>query len=375
MKLYLHYNFILFISFFFFTILYLMNKGIIKLNSVNKYIKNNFYFLNLKKLNDKYEFNIYYLEEYLIYIYLKNTNKKSWDEDIILRIYSIDEDTYQDVSIGGSNNNEKEMEIYIDIKLDYIRENINYNIPKKIIQINKNNLTHEETYNFYYFLNKNNFYSYEHFTIEKIKESLIYQYQDYIQIIEKINDIQVRLNIYILLYLNLNGGIYISEYVENLKSIDDLNIDTNTCLIKDNFLFLLFTKNNFIDPKVIIDDIENRRTIDFSVYLKEFEEIKNHSFVIKYYKNKEEFLFYTNHYIIEEYTFKIFSKKNYQYNIESLKNDYYSLTLINEDNKDNKEIENDLVIHIFYEKEKIIFNEYMIKYKLNNNYIFKIHNK
>lgn len=349
-----------------------MNKGIIKLNSVNKYIKNNFYFLNLKKLNDKYEFNIYYLEEYLIYIYLKNTNKKSWDEDIILRIYSVDKKTYQDVSIGGSNSDEKEIEIYINIKLDYFKENINYNIPKKIIQMNKNNMTHEESYNFLYFLNKNNFYSYEHFTIEKLKRSLIYQYNDYIHIIEKIKDIQVRLNIYMLLYLNLNGGIFVSEYIDNINSIDDLNIDTNTCLIKYNYIFLLFTKNNFINPKIIINDINNNKIINFSNYLKEFKEINNNLFIINYNKNQENQLFYTNYYILDNYTFKIYSKKNNQYYIESLKNNYYSLTLID---KNNRKIENDLIINIFYNNEKIVFNNSMIKYKLDNNYIFKVYNK
>ena len=66
-----------------------MDQNIIKLNSLNKYVKNNFYFLNIKYLKNIFKFEIYYLDSNLIYISLKNLNKTSWDDDIILRIYSL----------------------------------------------------------------------------------------------------------------------------------------------------------------------------------------------------------------------------------------------------------------------------------------------
>ena len=337
---YLYYNFCLFYSFF--IINYIMDQNIIKLNSLNKYVKNNFYFLNIKYFKNIFKFEIYYLDYNLIYISLKNLNKTSWDDDIILRIYSLNNKNFEDISIGGSIYDFKEIEIYTDIKLDYYKETNNHIIPKKIIQFKKNNFNPEKIYDFYYFLYKNNFYSYQNLSFNMLKINFINKYKEYMNDIESIYDNESKSLIYILFYLNLNGGIYISEYINNINSIDELRIDENSYLIKDNYVYLLFAKNNFINPKNLIDTIKKKEKIDFTKLLTNFKTINNKSFQIKDIKKKSEFIYYTNIYITDKYIFKIYSEKNNVYKINHLNNDYYILTFIDStninknDNLDNK---------------------------------------
>ena len=61
------------------------------------------------------------------------------------------------------------------------------------------------------------------------------------------------------------------------------------------------------------------------------------------------------------------SKKDQQYNIEKLSSGYFNLN-------SDKNIEHDLEFDLFLKKEnkKIKWNNSMIKFKSDNNYIFKI---
>ena len=84
------------------------------------------------------------------------------------------------------------------------------------------------------------------------------------------------------------------------------------------------------------------------------------------YINKNE-KYYTHYFEFEIYNIYLFSKKNQQYNIEKLSSGYFNLN-------SDKNIEHDLEFDLFLKKEnkKIKWNNSMIKFKSDNNYIFKI---
>lgn len=336
------------------------------------YIKNDFYFIELDKHQHLFKFNIYYVEKNILYIQIINLNKIAWNEDLILRLYDINnKEKYEDLSIGGCKNEIKEIELYTSIDLEEFKPKYKKNIPNTIIQIKKSEKFEiKKIYNFYYFLYKNNHYNYQNLNIETLKNQLEEKYPEIIKLLKTILNENNRNFIIILLYLNLNGGIFISEYIENLKSLDNLNIDENNYLIKDNYIFLLFTKINFLNINQLKEDIQNKNKLDFIKYLIDFKklELNNYDFILNkpYILNNNE-KYYTHYFEFEELDIFLFSKKNQHYKIEQLENNYYNL------NTEIK-IENDLEIKLIHKNDNknIKWSNSIIKFKNENNYIFKV---
>lgn len=339
-------------------------------NMINIYIKNDFHFIQLEKHKNIFKFNINYVEKNLLYIQIINLNKIAWNEDLILRLYDINnKEKYEDLSIGGCKNDIKEIELFTQIDLEKFECKNKKNIPNTIIQIKEaESFEIKKIYEFYYFLYKNNQYNYQNININDLINQIETKYPEIIKYTKIILNENNRLFIIILLYLNLNGGIFISEYIKNLKSLDDLNIDENALLIKDNYIFLLFTKINFLNIKLLEEDIKNKKKLDFKKYLMNFKELNLELFDIneQIYINKNE-KYYTHYFEFEIYNIYLFSKKNQQYNIEKLSSGYFNLN-------SDKNIEHDLEFDLFLKKEnkKIKWNNSMIKFKSDNNYIFKI---
>ena len=341
-------------------------------NTMHKYIKNDFHFLHLEKYKHLFKFNIYYVEDTLIYIQIINLNKISWDEDLILRLYDIEnKDIFEDLSIGGCHEDMKEIELYTTVQLDYIKHKNKKYIPNSIIQL-KTQDTFEinKIYEFYYFIYKNNHYHYKNVNLNDLVEGIKKKYTFILDHLNYLLNENIKIFIIILLYLNLNGGIFISEYIHGLSSIDDLNIDENACLLKDNYVYLIFSKINFLDIDKLVDDLEQKKKIDFRLYLKEFKNIECDQFnIIKNNLNLHE-RYYTGIFKLNTHDFYIYSKRNHEYEIEELENNYFSLT------SDKSDIEPDLELEIHTKNtdipKKIKFNSKMIKFKTQNNYIFKI---
>jgi mannosyltransferase OCH1-like enzyme len=237
---------------------------------INSFIdKRNFNFINnnyeLLNINDDYNLNIYYLNDYKCKIILRKFNNYNigWEKEIQIKLFEINnqnnennennENNHEIISIGSCKKNYKLINLKTKVKL-IIKKNKILKIPKIIYQTYKNN----------------NYHNYSHFNSV---QSLIdfnpdYQYYFY-------NDIECRefiqkhyneniLNTYDLLYpvaykadlfryliIYKYGGIYIDNKYLVRKSFDSI-INEN-----DQNLYCLDTKSDLLFNSLLISCPEN----------------------------------------------------------------------------------------------------------------------
>ena len=152
-------------------------------NMINIYIKNDFHFIQLEKHKNIFKFNIHYVEKNLLYIQIINLNKIAWNEDLILRLYDINnKEKYEDLSIGGCKNDIKEIELFTQIDLEKFECKNKKNIPNTIIQIKEaESFEIKKIYEFYYFLYKNNQYNYQNININDLINQIETKYPEIIK--------------------------------------------------------------------------------------------------------------------------------------------------------------------------------------------------
>lgn len=333
----------------------------IESNFINKMIKNNFDILDIDENHNIY---LYYLEKNLLYVKIVSKNE-GWNNDIKLRIHSIDNKKYEDISVGGSYSSTKEMEFYLDIDLEYNKPLIRKNIPNNVLT-NKNmqNINKKEYYDYIKFQYLNNNYTFSDLSV--VHEFINNDYQFIKNELEYIINDDIKLVLYVLLYLNKNGGIFMNSNVSNIN-IDEYNIDDNLYYMTDGGLIsLIFTKINFLNEQLLMNDISKKKKLDFQKYLNNFT-IKSDKSIINGKLNTKSCNYYTEIIALSKYTFYILSKNNIKYNIEELQGDYYCLTTDNE-------VERDVLIEISNNEnnKKFMFDEQFIKNKFKNNCIFKL---
>jgi len=330
-----------------------------------KLLKNKFEFLNINQHKYFFDFEIKYLEKDLLYFKVFTRENCCWDEDILFKIYSIDEKEYEIISIGASLISTKEIEIYVDIELFYIEEITRKNIPNNVIINKKYDFTDKlEYYEHKNFLYQNKFYLIEN-KLDNIYYFIEQNYPNLIEMIEYIVNEDMKNIIQILLYLNKNGGIFIDNNFKYQK-LDELNEDKNICYINNNFISILFCKINFLHEELFLDDIKKKSKLYFESYFIDCEIKKDKDIIL--YKKEINYTYYTDIFIFDEYNFYLSSKYNIKYILEELPNKYFCLTAIDND------IETDLYIKIENKKENkfFMFEDNFIKNKFQNNYIFKI---
>lgn len=333
----------------------------IESNFINKMIKNNFDILDIDENHNIY---LYYLEKNLLYVKIVSKNE-GWNNDIKLRIHSIDNKKYEDISIGGSYSPTKEMEFYIDIDLEYNKPLIRKNIPNNVLT-NKNiqNINKKEYYDYIKFQYLNNNYTISDLSV--VHEFINNDYQFIKNELEYIINDDIKLVLYVLLYLNKNGGIFMNSNVSNIN-IDEYNIDDNLYyMTNDGLISLIFAKINFLNEQLLMNDISKKKKLDFQKYLNNFT-IKSDKSIINGKLNTKSCNYYTEIITLSKYTFYILSKNNIKYYIEELQGDYYCLTTDNE-------VERDVLIEISNNEnnKKFMFDEQFIKNKFKNNLIFKL---
>ena len=161
----------------------------LEMNIMKEFLKNKFEFINIEEHSSLYNFEISYLDKNLLYVKIyskdnkdnkdnkeikdckesskesskemKNSKNNGWKEDIKIKLYNLEENDFEELSIGSSNINIKEIEFYTDIDLYEKEELIRKNIPNQVFisksfEINNKN----DFYDLRYFLYKNNFYSF-----------------------------------------------------------------------------------------------------------------------------------------------------------------------------------------------------------------------
>lgn len=332
---------------------------------INKYIKNKFLILDINKHINLYDIKLYYLEKNLIYIKIKNKSDINWNEDIRIRLFNINEDVYEDISIGSSERKEKDIEIYTDIDIEENKNIVRRNISNNIIYNNKIDDTNIiKYYNNENFIYRNKNY-YINRNLEYIEEYILNNYLILKELNKYIINDEIKLMIEILIYLNNNGGIYVNKGIKNI-SLDDYNKDINICYKSKNIISIIFTKINFLDENKLFKDLQEKKIIEFSNYFKDVE-IKEDNSLLEESNINYDYNYYSDIYIFEEYEFYILSRKNLKYKLEELQGNYYCLT-------SDDEIENDLRVEIINKNnnKKILLNDKLIKNKFKNNYIFKL---
>lgn len=352
----------------------------LEMNIMKKFLKNKFEFINIEQHSSLYNFEISYLDKNLLYVKIyskdnkdnkdckednKEINKNNgWKEDIKIKLYNIEENDFEELSIGSSNINIKEIEFYTDIDLYEKEELIRNNIPNQVF-ISKSFEVHNKNdfYDLRYFLYKNNFYSFIN-DFELINHFFNEQYNHLNEIMNFIINPNIILIIKLLFYLNKNGGIFINENLKNIN-IDTINKDSKICYINNNFISIIFCTIHFLNEELLIEDLKNKNKLDFRKYLNDFEIFIDEPIVT------EKKLCLTNDYynnIIEydDYIFYILSQSE-KYTIEKLPNNYYCLN-------NEASIDNNVEVTIFNKTIQSSFqlDDKYIKNKFNNNIIFKL---
>lgn len=329
------------------------------------FLKNKFEFVNILECSNLYNFEISYLDKNLLYVKIFNNDIKSWNEDIKLNIYSIDEKIIEELSIGSCDHNSKEIEFYTDIELFRKTDTNKINIPKNILTNKLFEYTNKKDYyNLKYFLYLNNFYSFNN-NFEIIDDFINENYNYINNLLEYVINDNLKTIIKILFYLNKNGGIFINKNFGNID-IESINKDSNLCYINNNIITIIFSKINFLNINLLINDLENKNKLCFDKYLNNFEILFDKN-IINDIKLNLDNDYFNNIINYENYIFYILSKNNSKYTIEKLPNDYYCLN--NED-----KIDDDLIVEILNKTNNTKFklDDKYVKNKFESNIIFKL---
>ena len=336
----------------------------LEFNIVNKFLENKFEFLNIEQHSHLYNFEISYLEKNLLYVKINNKENKGWNEDIKIKLYTIENNDFEELSIGSSNYETKEIEFYTDIDLIEKIEKFRNYIPNTIY-INKSfNINNkEEFYDLKYFLYVNNFYSFVN-NFDIINQFFEENYNHILNLMEYIINPNLKLIIKVLFFLNKNGGIFINENLKNIN-IDTINKDTNICYINEEIISIIFCKINFLNEELLVEDLKVKNKLLFNKYLNDFEIIFDKE-IINTKNLRLENDYYNNIISYDDYIFYIISKDS-KYTIEKLSNNYFCLT-------NEIEVKNDVEVNIYNKTIKSSFklDDKYIKNKFNNNIIFKL---
>ena len=346
-------------------------------NIPNNILKKSYYsILNKFEIIDGsniFNIQIYYLEDYLCKIVIRNKEKDSgWNDDVKINIFSNNGLEKEMISIGSCNINSKIIDCYISIKLEKIINNFSNSL--KIIQVNKNDkLDNYEKYTiFNQILDLNPNIDYIFFNNINQRKFIIDNCIKYLDLFDSLLNDDIKYMIFICNYLYLYGGFYISFNINLEQSISELCMKKNNfyLLNKSSILELLFCKKNDIN---IINYLEklvfNKETIwnglegacdelKYNYFFNNYEKITNCTLVNNYDVADSNNLHFSNIFNINDYKFIISRNINMEY----LNMNYYLLN-IGDDILDSL---NEIEI-ICYDK----FNN-MTTIKLNDSNIIKI---
>ena len=305
-------------------------------NTNNKILINKFEIINDNN-NDKFTIQLLYLDKDLIYIKSKRIDaNQGWECDLKIKLYSIDKTIFEILSIGKSLYNEKIIEIYLNNKFEisfYKNINQSIDIPQRIIQVRDEKFNSINDYiQFHQFIYENNYFSYLNINLYKRRQFILDNYIDYIDLYDKIKDTNFKKNIFILLYLNLYGGYYISENLIDILLLDINNIN-NSVYIKDDNFYLISTTKNFLNEIDLFEDIKNEKSSKFEKYFQNFN-------ILNLDKNLDKKIVIQKDFFNQIFIFKNFKmllkfEGNKEYDIESLDMNYYILKEKNNNIDDN----------------------------------------
>jgi mannosyltransferase OCH1-like enzyme len=215
---------------------------------------------------DEFHIAIYYIMNNKCKIIIRRLDCNSWGQDLKIKIFDTnDNNVFEKISIGSSDENLKVLEIYTNIKL-YPSENNNQLIPKIIIQTSNYNMNR----NIYHynsimsFIELNPEYEYKFFNDNDCRKFLL-ECTDIENIIEAFDILTcgpIKAELFRYAYLYKNGGCYFDCKMILLKPLS-LLIDSNDklILINDSDILsncmILCEKNNKYLLDILNKSIDN----------------------------------------------------------------------------------------------------------------------
>ena len=321
-------------------------------------IKNNYVINNL--FDNDFLIIIYYISINKCKIIIHLLNNNSWDKDLKIKIMDINNENYENISLGSCNKNHKIIEYYLNIdiyKIEY-KENI---IPKNIIQtgLNDYNIILQD-------LNPD--YIYKYFT-ESDCRNFIKNNQDKINIdILSAYDIFIsnfKIDIFKYLYLYLNGGCFFNNIIFK-ESLNKLINDNDKFIVYDQNIIFVEKYNEFLLEclKDSIEKINSLKKYDDPYFITrnrfnfDINKSIDNNLIIKFNENTS---IENNFYYHKKILNYIFYFEN-DIDILYIGNDLYELD-INEDKKIKIRI-------LYYPTNDLFYLNVSKKFILDDNYLY-----
>ena len=253
-------------------------------------IKNNFKVVENNNFSDTFHIVCYYISQNICKIIVRRTNcNEGWGQNLMIVIEDIENNNYEEYSIGSSNSNIKILELYVKIRLfktiytgvfhklqqpvaspaaphpgysiledqrdgdiQALLGAAEYNIPKVIIQtydeaIYKNNTHYNAVISL---IELNPEYEYKFFDNNDCLKFISENYDK--EILHKYNSIKTykkKSELFRYCYLYLNGGCYINSNINIIQPIHKIiNNDDNFAVSdgNDNRIIMTYSKNELL---------------------------------------------------------------------------------------------------------------------------------
>jgi hypothetical protein len=215
-------------------------------------IKNNFRIIKNNNFSDTFHIVCYYISNNICKIIIRRTDSdEGWGQNIIISIEDIENNNYEEYSIGSSNSNIKILELYLKIRLfKTIYEE--YKIPKIIIQtydeaIYKNNIHYNIIISL---IELNPEYEYKFFDNNDCLKFINENYDK--EIFYKYNSIKTykkKSELFRYCYLYLNGGCYINSNINLLQPIHKIINNNDNFVVSEgnnNRIIMTYPKNELL---------------------------------------------------------------------------------------------------------------------------------
>ena len=318
-------------------------------NQINSYlserddilIKNKY---EICKNCDDFHYVLYFINDYKFKIIIRRLdNNDGWGQDLRIKLFSMENNDNEEISIGSSKYNLKIVDIYSKIKIFPNQENCDSSesyIPKTIIQTG-NDIKYKNKYHYNSILSileSNPDYEYKFFTDEDcrlfIKTYFISSKNSDSSDILKAYDIiingKLKSELFRYCYLYINGGCYINNKIIIRFSLNNIIKNKRIILCKNSDSsyyngFICIEKNNdFMNEciKNMVKDILELKDIyandilykcfkNYKILEEELNE-NNASTIDFIDKNNNNLLFNNN--IIADINYKDYKKESYDRN-------------------------------------------------------------
>ena len=236
----------------------------------NKILIKNKHELITSSSKDNFHIVMYYVNAHKIEIIIRKLNMDNgWTFDLKVKLFNLENNDHQVISVGSCDENYKILEIYSKFKIDKKQQKNLVNIPKRIIQTNKSICSNIYHYNSVMtFLEKNPEYEYyffndyesrqfikEHFVKHIVNENNVNEIPDVLTAYDMIIPGAIKADLFRYCYLYIYGGVYVDSKISTYVHLDDI-IDEN-----DKYIFVKDDAPKSIYNGFMITEKENKNLL------------------------------------------------------------------------------------------------------------------